>query len=600
MQPLQARPGRPVAVGYVRVSTDEQAEHGYSVGEQDRLIREKAADQGWQLLDVISDPGYSGASPDRPGLQRLLAMLDEVDVVVVWAMDRLTRDLLLFAQIAKALNSAGVRMESLTSQIDLGTPEGEAMAGIAAVFGQLERKRIGERVKVAMGARVRQGKAHGRAPFGYRADKVDGLVIDEVQAAVVRRIFSEYVVEGRSQRSIAQRLNRDALRPQRTDEWEQGTLSKLLANPVYAGMVRINGDEHPGTHEPIVDLGTWRRADQLRRATARTPSGKGKTPRANHALAGGLLRCGRCGSTMGATTKPTRTPGQLYEVYGCAGRRRYGVEFCPQEPVKRGPIDSAVWAFFTEVALDIEATKTAITESHDTKLAELAVLRDHGEQEAQRAQNRLTRVRRDYQDGRLEADDWSEQRAELSAELEAAQAQVKRLDEQREAVTTEAEQLDAESLVLDELTALRALIVGEARDGSQAGAEAFRVALRRLFEGFELIPTGSGYGHGSTGSAWQGEAPTVDGYVLLPHLDPDALDLTADRFPALQRVTLGLGRSGLGRSDARGFPLSSDALSALFGPIPVGSYVRTWQVEPLTDPVPPPLADPIHTHTYDA
>src|SRR5262249_51239820 len=157
---------------------------------------------------------YSGASPDRPGLRRLLALLAEVDVVVVWAMDRLTRDLLLFAQIAKALNAAEVRIESLTAHVDLATPEGEAMAGMAAIFGQFERRRIGERVKVAMGARVRQGKAHGRAPFGYRAEKGDGLVIDEAQAAIVRRVFREYAVEGRSQRSIAQRLNRDTLRPQ--------------------------------------------------------------------------------------------------------------------------------------------------------------------------------------------------------------------------------------------------------------------------------------------------------------------------------------------------------------------------------------------------
>ena len=113
---------------------------------------------------MFPDPGYSGASEDRPGLQAMLARLDEIDVIVVWAMDRLTRDVELFAKLAKRLNAANVRVESLTAHVDLATPEGEAMAGVSAVFGQFERKRIAERVSAALKARKVKGLHNGGPP----------------------------------------------------------------------------------------------------------------------------------------------------------------------------------------------------------------------------------------------------------------------------------------------------------------------------------------------------------------------------------------------------------------------------------------------------
>ena len=192
----------------------------------------------------------------------------------------------------------------------------------------------------------------------------------------------------------------------------------------------------------------------------------GRYPTGHYVFRKGHLRCGSCGEAMVPTTRE-----RAHEAYVCYRRMRLGMAACPQAPVRRHAIDTAVWQFFERVALDVDATKQAVTERSTAKLTEIDALREQATLEVGRAQDRLSRVRRDYQDGKLDADDWREQRVELTADLEAAAAHVERLEAQRQAALDEVRQVDAESAVLRELTALRALIVGEARDGRREGLE---------------------------------------------------------------------------------------------------------------------------------
>lgn len=114
---------------------------------------------------------------------------------------------------------------------------------------------------------------------------------------------------------------------------------------------------------------------------------------------------------LGAVTKPGRPAqaggtGVVYETYACSARRERGLAYCDQPPVPRRPIDEAILRFFTDVALDLDATRAAITEAHHARLAEIAALRHQADQEAARAQARLARVRADYADGKIDADEW--------------------------------------------------------------------------------------------------------------------------------------------------------------------------------------------------
>lgn len=533
------------AAAYVRVSTDRQAKEGLSLDEQRRRVEAHIAAKGWTLVDTFIEAGVSGRKDDRPQLSRLLADVDAkaVDVVVIPKLDRFGRSVRQLHENFDRLDRSGVALVSLTESIDTSTSVGRLLRAVLAALAEFESDTIGDRVASVTAARAQSGKAHGRAPFGYRPAGKDGIVIEPAEAAVVQRIFREYVA-GTSQRQIARDLNHDGVRAQRSSEWVQGTISKLLANPVYAGTVRLNGQQYDGTHKPIIDAGTWRKAEQMRLAATRTS--RGRTPTANHVLSGGLLRCG-CGSAMNAITKPTKKPGGSYEVYACSGRAQHGLSFCEQRPVKRKPIDEAVWRFFERVALDVDATKAAITGQHDAKVAEIDALRAQADREAQKTADALARIERDYRDEKLSAEQWSRLDANLTSELQAANAQVVRLDKRRDTIVAEMDRIDAESAVLEQIAALRAMVVGEVRAGGREGIDAFRAALRRLFSGFELLggvrPFGSGL-HDEESVAWPHDDLTVGDLTLYPHVREDAIEGWGDGdFPALRRAALSLRES---------------------------------------------------------
>ena len=167
-------------------------------------------------------------------------------------------------------------------------------------------------------------------------------------------------------------------------------------------------------------------------------------------------------------TDPGR--GRPSEAYQCYGRVRLGVDHSPQRPVPRTLVDTAVWEFFEHVALDVDATRAAITERVDAKLAELDALRAEAEREAAKAQWALAKVKRDYLDGELSASAWQAFHDDLTAERDAAQAHLERLDTQRTQVASEVTALDIEDAVMRELTLIRAAVLGDALDGEQGAS----------------------------------------------------------------------------------------------------------------------------------
>lgn len=150
-------------LGYVRVSTGEQADSGAGMAAQRAAILAEAARRGWQV-DFIEDAGYSAASLHRPGIALALERLKSGDasVLVVSKMDRLSRSLLDFAGIMQRAQREGWALVALDSPTDLTTASGEAMAGVMAVFAQLERRLISERTRAALAALKAEGMVLGR------------------------------------------------------------------------------------------------------------------------------------------------------------------------------------------------------------------------------------------------------------------------------------------------------------------------------------------------------------------------------------------------------------------------------------------------------
>ena len=184
---------------YVRVSTQEQAQEGYSIDAQTERLQAYCRAKDWTVFGVYTDAGYSGSNTKRPDLQRLLTDVRAglVDCVLVYKLDRLSRsqkDTLML--IEDTFLAAGVAFVSMSENFDTSTPLGRAMVGILSVFAQLEREQIRERMAMGRAERARQGLYHGGGwkPFGY--DYVDGrLVVNPIEAEAVKDTYRLFLDE---------------------------------------------------------------------------------------------------------------------------------------------------------------------------------------------------------------------------------------------------------------------------------------------------------------------------------------------------------------------------------------------------------------------
>jgi site-specific DNA recombinase len=252
------------AVGYIRVSTEEQAATGHGLEVQDRAIRSFAESQGYTLVNVVSDPGVSGAKrpEDRPGFQRILelAKARNFSVLLLWKFDRLARNLLFSVTAAHELKEQyGVVLRSVTEPIDTATPMGAMIFAILASFAAEERRVItgrtlaGKKEKAARG-----GFAGGASPLGYKRDLQGGLLIEEAEANIVRQIVTMRE-NGLSLQAIAAAMNDAGVVSKRGAKFYPSTIRYMLDNPKYRGLneyyFRHDGEVHhltEGFHEAIL------------------------------------------------------------------------------------------------------------------------------------------------------------------------------------------------------------------------------------------------------------------------------------------------------------------------------------------------------------
>ena len=253
------------AVAYIRVSTEEQATTGHGLETQDKAVRAFAESQGYELVDVVGDPGVSGATrpAERPGFGRVLelAAAGAFTVLLVYKFDRLAREIrYAVTTVSDLAEQHEVVIRSVTEPIDTATPMGRTLFAILA--GMAENERFAIRDRTAGGRVVKAGKggyAGGRVPYGYRLGPDGDLVVVPEQARIVRRIYQERRRK-RTLRAIADDLNRDGIPSPGGTAWHPYRVSYVVDNPKYRGAVeylfRWSGSEthvlQPGAHEAIV------------------------------------------------------------------------------------------------------------------------------------------------------------------------------------------------------------------------------------------------------------------------------------------------------------------------------------------------------------
>lgn len=328
---------------YVRVSTQYQVDRASLPVQREELINYSKYVLGIENYVIFEDPGYSAKNTDRPDYQRMMARVrtGEFTHILVWKIDRISRNLLDFAAMYAELKQLGVTFVSKNEQFDTSNAMGEAMLKIILVFAELERNMTSERVSAIMLSRANDGVWNGgKVPFGYSYDKEEkqfSLVEDE--AKVVTHIYDLYET-CKSLTTVAKTLNEKGIRSRTGKPWNPTTIRTMLTNPFYAGTYRYNYRDESGKSHVVKGQQEWvliedhhpaivTRARQnyiasILQSKQRGWAGSGQTyQRKNIHIFAGLLRCGCCGSTMKASLDRPRTDGWRPSVYMCSRRRRF-------------------------------------------------------------------------------------------------------------------------------------------------------------------------------------------------------------------------------------------------------------------------------------
>lgn len=280
---------------YIRVSTQEQAQEGYSIEAQTSRLQAYCQAKDWTVVGNYTDAGYSGSNTNRPALQRLLGDVAAglIDCVLVYKLDRLSRsqkDTLML--IEDRFLAAGVSFVSMSENFDTSTPLGRAMVGILSVFAQLEREQIRERMSLGRAERAKNGYWHGggRPPFGYTYSQEDGLLhVNSIEAEIVRECYVLFM-QRTPITTICNTLSKKYGRV-----ITQTIAQSILSTPLYTGVICWEGETYEGRHEALVTNDTFAAAQRLWADRRRIAESKPDPFKPRHLL-GSLLVCGNCGA----------------------------------------------------------------------------------------------------------------------------------------------------------------------------------------------------------------------------------------------------------------------------------------------------------------
>jgi site-specific DNA recombinase len=222
---------------YARVSTDEQARSGYSLAQQLEALREYAAREGYEVLEEVTDPGQSGTSLERPGMDHVrdLVATGGVSIVLAQDRDRFAREPAYIYLLKKEFEEHGCELRALNYRGD-GSPQGELTDGILGQVAKFERAMIAERTRRGMLRRVREGNPNvtGRPRYGFRYNEAkDVLVIYEPEMRVVEKIF-RMAAEGLGIRAVQSRLSAAGV-PTATGKpvWDIQMIRRIIASDMY-------------------------------------------------------------------------------------------------------------------------------------------------------------------------------------------------------------------------------------------------------------------------------------------------------------------------------------------------------------------------------
>ena len=315
---------------YLRVSTEEQAQEGYSIRAQEQKLKDFARIKDWSIYGIYADEGISGKNiTERPAINRLIEDVKKgrVKNVLVFKIDRLTRSTADLIYLVDLFNEHDCAFNSLMESIDTQTASGRMFLKIIGIFAEFERENIGERVRVACERKAKEGYSLCclHASYGYDRPKGQEIqTVKEDEAVVVREIFDLFVNQNISMMGIAKRLNVRKVPTKHNAVWTAKTIKLILTNCNYIGKVRYHmeedsGFEVDGLHEPIISPEIFEEAQRLMEVNPTVNFSK-KPRDENYFL--GFIRCPQCGRryvSHGTYPKKQDGTGHFVGAYRCHG-----------------------------------------------------------------------------------------------------------------------------------------------------------------------------------------------------------------------------------------------------------------------------------------
>jgi site-specific DNA recombinase len=313
------------AVIYCRVSTQEQVE-GFSLSMQELACREYCKKKNWNVLRLFSDEGESAKTADRPRFKEMLAFCEKhhhlIGQVVLYRLDRFSRNKIDFFTITAMLKKNGIKLVSVTQGIE-DTPEGSLMEGIVACFGEYESAVIGIRTTDGMKEARRQGRLTNAPPVGYKfSTSPEGnslVVIDPERGPHISEAFRMYASGNFTKTQIAKHLSlMGYTSPRGKKGLSPQDLDRMLHNKTYRGLVFIDDAEGyaKSAFDPLIDEQTFERVQV--RLTSRFPQAKPHVRVREDFPLRGSVRCSYCGQTL--TSSFSRGRSSLYPYYRCFNR----------------------------------------------------------------------------------------------------------------------------------------------------------------------------------------------------------------------------------------------------------------------------------------
>jgi len=314
---------------YARVSTSMQAEVEYNSCEaqRDKILSYIKSQEDLELFKEYSDPGFTGSDLERPALTELLQDISEknVDVVLTYKIDRLTRSSKDFYTLIEFFEKYGVAYISVSERFDTSSASGRLLRNIMLTFAQFEREMTAERTRDKLLQRAEKGMWNGGyCPLGYEREN-GKLVVNKGMAKIVREVFEIFVISGSLKKAT------EFVKEKQVKSSITGALitingvAHILRNPAYIGKMRWAKKIYEGVHEPIISKELFEEAQN------QTKEKIIKKRLYKEFLLTGLVKCSVCGSSM--TNTYTNKKEKRYYYYKCYKVMREGRKVCSTKEV---------------------------------------------------------------------------------------------------------------------------------------------------------------------------------------------------------------------------------------------------------------------------